>query len=97
MITTFDPVEEAAKAPRDKFYDAYLKMWKAEDIPAPLNELQSIQTWLNYLVNNGVEKTIETMRRRMILLANAAVKLNEEGPAAEADAGIYDNRPEMKS
>ena len=80
----------------EKFLTDHLRMWKDEGIPAPLNEIQSIQSWLRYLGEHGADGTKDAMRKRMILLAQAASELHKEGPEAEAAAGIYDNRPDMK-
>lgn len=80
----------------DKFLTDHLKFWKDSGIPAPGNELQSIQGWLTYLGEHGAEQTKDTMRKRMILLMEAANDLYEEGPAAEDAAGIYDNRPDLR-
>ena len=46
----------------------HLKLWKETTEAAPANELQSIAAWLRYLGGNTKEKTLETMRSRMILL-----------------------------
>ena len=78
-----------------KFLTDHLKLWEDLGIPAPVNELQSIYTWLGHLSQHGAEKTMETMRTRMLLLMRAANDLHDEGPAAEKAAGIYDNRPDM--
>jgi hypothetical protein len=70
---------------------AYLVFWKELNIPAPLNELQSIQGWLRYLGEHGLGATKSAMRKRMILLQNAAMDLHEAGKEAEDKAGIYQN------
>jgi hypothetical protein len=74
----------------------HLRLWKDSGIPAPANELQSIQGWLRYLGEHGAEGTKDAMRKRMILLMQAANELHDLGPEAEDAAGIYDNRPEMR-
>ena len=80
----------------DKFLTDHLRMWKDEGVEAPLNELQSIQAWLSCLGHHGLEETTNRMRARMLLLQNTAIELYAQGPEAEAKAGIYDNRPDMK-
>lgn len=80
----------------EKFLTDHLRMWKDEGIPAPLNELQSIAAWLSCLGEHGAESTMDRMRARMLLLMNAANELHAAGPEAEAAAGIYDNRPDLK-
>jgi hypothetical protein len=70
---------------------AYLVFWKELNIPAPLNELQSIQGWLRHLGEHGLGATKSAMRKRMILLQNAAMDLHEAGKEAEDKAGIYQN------
>jgi hypothetical protein len=47
-------------------------------------------------MEHGAEETLERMRNRRILLVNASMDLNALGPDAEAKAGIYDNRPDMR-
>jgi hypothetical protein len=74
----------------------HLRLWATSGVPAPANELQSIQAWLSYLSEHGSEKTMSTMRTRMLLLMNAASNLHEQGPEAEAEVGIYDQRPDMR-
>lgn len=78
------------------FLQAHLKLWKDSGIPAPANELQSIQGWLQYLGRHGAEETKSAMRKRMILLMQEAHTLYDEGPEAEDAAGIYEHRPEMR-
>ena len=78
------------------FLREHLRLWKDSGIPAPANELQSIQAWLQYLGQHGAEETKNAMRNRMILLMQAANELHAEGPQAEDEAGIYDNRPDMR-
>ena len=73
------------------FLTNYLRMWKAEGIEAPKNELQSLSAWLAYLGQHGAEKTKETMRTRMFLLTKTVDVLSEQGSKAEVVAGIYDN------
>ena len=80
----------------DKWLTDHLRLWKDEGVDAPLNELQSIAAWLRYLGEHGEKKTKETMRARMLLLMNASIDLHDQGPEAEAAAGIYDNRPDLK-
>lgn len=77
------------------FLREHLKLWKDAGIPAPANELQSIQGWLRYIGKNGVEETKKAMRNRMIILMEAANELHAEGQEAENAAGIYDDRPDM--
>lgn len=79
----------------NKFLAEHLKFWEDSGIPAPANELQSIQSWLSYLARNGAEETMKTMRSRMVLLMGAANDLHEAGPEAEDEVGIYDNRPDL--
>lgn len=74
----------------------HLRMWEDSGIPAPVNELQSIQSWLKYLGEHGAEETKSAMRKRMVLLMQAANELHEQGREAEDAAGIYDNRPDLK-
>lgn len=81
---------------RHDFLEEHLKLWKDSGIPAPANELQSIQTWLKHLSQHGDKETSSVMRTRMLLLLNAAQKLHEKGPEAEDKAGIYEHRPEMR-
>lgn len=80
----------------DNFLTDHLRMWKDEGIEAPLNELQSIQAWLSCLGQHGLEETKNRMRARMLLLMKTANNLHVAGPEAEAEAGIYDNRPDMR-
>lgn len=79
-----------------QFLIDHLKLWKDSGVPAPANELQSIQGWLRCLGENGAEKTADIMRKRMLLLMEAANDLHALGPEAEDAAGIYDNRPDMR-
>lgn len=81
----------------DDFLNQHLRVWRDSGVSAPLNELQSIDCWLRYLGEHGQEKTIETMQLRMMLLQDAAEKLHALGPEAEDAAGIYANRPEMRT
>jgi hypothetical protein len=81
----------------DKFLTDHLRLWKDEGVPAPLNELKSIEVWLSCLGHHGVEETKNRMRARMLMLGKAAYALNDQGPEAEDEAGIYDNRPDMKA
>lgn len=74
----------------------HLKMWKDEGVPAPLNELQSIQTWLSCLGTHGEEETKNRMHNRLLLLMTAAKELHKLGRIAEDAVGIYDNRPDMR-
>ena len=78
------------------FLNEHLKLWKDSGIPAPANELQSIQGWLRYLGQHGAEETKSAMRKRMVLLMQAANDLYKEGPEAEDAVGIYEHRPEMR-
>ena len=80
----------------DDFLNEHLKLWQDSGIPAPANELQSIQGWLQYLGQHGAEETKSAMRKRMVLLMQAANDLYKEGPEAEDAVGIYDNRPDMR-
>lgn len=73
------------------FLREHLVMWAASGIPAPVNELQSIQGWLGYM-GHGLEATADAMRKRMILLQNAANELDRAGEEAEREAGIYNDR-----
>lgn len=75
----------------------HLILWKDSGIPAPANELQSIAGWLQFLGEHGEAKTKDAMNKRIILLEQAAIELYEEGPEAEAAAGIYKNRPELNN
>lgn len=80
----------------DKLMADHLRIWKDSGVPAPLNELQSIQAWLQTLGEHGAEETMNRMRARMIMLMKAANELHKAGPEAEDAAGIYDNRPELR-
>ena len=79
----------------EDFLVDYLKMWKSDGIPAPLNELQSIAAWLRASCN--VEEMQNAMRLRMILLMKAVEAINEKGLDAEILAGIYANRPDLEA
>lgn len=79
-----------------KFLNDHLKLWMDSVVLAPLNEAQSIQAWLRVLGEHGAEETKNRMRARMLLLAEAARKLYEAGPEAEDEAGIYENRPDLR-
>jgi hypothetical protein len=76
-----------------KFLEDHLKLWKDLGIPAPENELQSIDAWLHHLCQHGEEETKKAMRKRMILLLQAANDLHARGPEAEDAAGIFERRP----
>jgi hypothetical protein len=78
------------------YISKYLKMWQDSGIPAPLNELQSMAGWLRYLGENGVEKTKETMQKRMLILMEVAGGIHDAGPYVEELAEIYKNRPDQK-
>jgi hypothetical protein len=78
----------------DEFLLQHLKMWKDLGIPAPLNELQSIEAWLQHLGRYGLEETKRVMRVRMVLLMSAANALHSKGP--EAEDIIYADRPDMR-
>lgn len=78
----------------DKFLIDHLKLWKQEGIPAPINELNSIAGWLEFLGKHGEEATKTTMRTRMLLLMTAASDLHKSGK--EDEFGIYENRPDLK-
>ena len=80
----------------DEFLAGHLKLWKDEGVPAPANELQSIQAWLSCLGNNGLEETKKRMRARMMLLMREANKINQLGTEVEDEIGIYDNAPEKR-
>jgi hypothetical protein len=80
----------------EDFLNEHLKLWKDEGIPAPVNELQSIQGWLRCLVQNGAEETADIMRKRILLLGQAAIDLHKAGPEAEDKVGIYENRPDLR-
>ena len=82
--------------PIDAFLIEHLRMWKDEGVPAPVNELQSIDAWLQCLQEHGAEETMNRMMMRRFLLIDAVIALNDAGPEAEEAAGIYDNRPDMK-
>lgn len=93
-IVEVEPTPRLRKG--DEFLIAHLKLWKDEGIPAPANELQSIQAWLACLGAHGAEETANRMRIRMTLLMRAAMDLHTSGVEAEDAAGIYTNRPEMR-
>jgi len=75
----------------DAFLTDNLRMWKASGIPAPLNEIQSINAWMERLKDVGAEETLKSMAARLVLLNRAAQELHAAGPEAEKTAGIYDN------
>src|ERR1035437_10239997 len=85
----------------DKAYEAFvrshLKLWKESGINAPINEGNSIQSWLRFLGSHTKEETLDVMRHRMILLMNAAQEVYDLGPETEDVIGIYDNRPDMRT
>jgi hypothetical protein len=85
--------EAALGVSRHAYLNDHLKCWIDEGLPAPVNELQSIQAWLRESIN--VPEMQRKMRQRMHLLANHAFQLNLGGPEAEAAAGIYDRRPAL--
>ena len=91
----YDLVKEGKEAV-DKFLADHLRMWKDEGVPAPVNEIQSIHAWWGMLKTHGEEETKKRMAARLILLQNAAEDLNARGPEAEAEAGIYDNRADLR-
>ena len=91
---TIRSVLGAAPVSKREFLNTYLKMWKSEGVPAPLNELQSIAAWLRESADPEAMK--EKMRKRMLLLEAQAVHLNTQGSDAEARVGIYENRPDLK-
>jgi len=87
--------DASAKEPRnsvDRFLTDHLRLWKDLGVPAPVNELQSIQAWLRHLGEHGPEKTKHAMRGRMTLLTKASIELHKAGPEAEDAAGIYNER-----
>lgn len=75
---------------------AHLKLWADSGIPAPANEVNSIQGWLRFLGSHTKEETLSTMRQRMVLLMQAANEVYAEGPSVEDAIGIYDNRPDLR-
>lgn len=77
------------------FLTEHLKLWQAENVPGPRNELQSISAWLKTLGMLGPEKTADAMRQRMLLLMHTAEALHGAGPEAEKAAGIYEKAPDM--
>jgi len=81
---------------REPFLEEHLKLWKDTGAPAPRNELQSIQAWLRTTCDVDYEGLKDMMRKRMILLMQAANELHAAGPEAEKTAGIYDEAPEMR-
>lgn len=87
-----------SKDPEIEYKDlvrAHLKLWAESNIPAPENELQSIQAWLRFSGSHTKEEIQNAMRKRMVLLMEAAQEVYDEGPEEEDRLGIYDNRPEM--
>ena len=75
-----------ARDPEVEYEDlvrAHLCFWKESGIPAPDNELQSIQSWLRFAGSHTKEELLSTLRQRMILLMQAANALHAEGPEAE--------------
>ncbi len=92
-----DPVnKDKTRQIYEHYVNAHLKLWAESGIPAPVNEVNSIQSWLMFLASNGKDKTIDTMRQRMNLLLNAAQKVHESGTDKEDEIGIYDNRPDLR-
>ena len=80
----------------DEFLTDHLRMWKDSGVPAPVNEVASIQAWMGTLKHKGAEETLRCMGARLVLLNRAAQELHAAGPEAEAEAGIYDNRPDQR-
>lgn len=89
-----DEIIETGKDGKDSINEMlykHLVLWKRSGVPAPVNELQSIQGWLRHLGDYGLEKTKSAMRKRMVLLQNASVDLFKKGPSEEDKVGIYKN------
>jgi len=80
---------------RDDFLEEHLKLWKDTGVKAPRNELQSIQAWLRTSCDMTYEELKDAMRKRMILLMQAANKLHTAGSEAEDKVGIYSEAPEL--
>jgi hypothetical protein len=80
------------KVDLQQFLVDHLKLWKDEGIPAPLNELQSIQSWLYTFGAHGQEETLNRMRQRMLILQAAAEAVHAQGEAFEDEVGIYEKR-----
>lgn len=76
--------------PLEQFLVDHLKLWKDLKVPAPLNELQSIVAWKNFLIDHTKEETVEAMVMRMLILQEAAVAIHNAEAADEL--GIYENR-----
>jgi hypothetical protein len=72
-----------------QFLADHLKLWAGTGEIGPGNELQSIQAWLRNSCGKTMEEVIDTMRKRMTLLMNAASAIHEGGPEAEDSYGIY--------
>ena len=82
---------------REPFLEEHLRFWKDSGIPAPRNELHSIQAWLRTIAGmKDIEEVKQVMRLRLVLLMEAANDLHDAGEAAIDEAGIYDNAPELK-
>lgn len=80
----------------EDFLIDHLKMWKDEGVPAPVNELQSIATWLRES-SYGLKQMQDKMRMRMLLLMKTANALDEQHNIDGAVlAGIYANRPDLE-
>jgi len=79
----------------NKILSQYLKLWMLEGMEAPVNELNSIQSWLATLSEHGKEETCNRMRQRILLLMHAANELNDLGRDAENIIGIYEHRPDL--
>lgn len=79
------------------YVKAHLKFWAESGVPAPENEIQSIQAWLRYSARHTKEEIQDTWRQRLILLEQAAQEVYAAGPDEEDRIGIYDNRPDMDS
>lgn len=76
---------------------AHLCFWAESKIPAPENEIQSIQAWLKFSGTNTKEQMQTAMRQRLLLLAKEAQNVYNEGPDEEDRIGIYNKRPDLKS
>jgi hypothetical protein len=80
----------------EDFLVDHLKMWKDSGVPAPVNELQSIATWLRES-SYGLEQMQNKMRQRMLLLMKTANALDKQhGIDGAVLAGIYANRPDLE-
>jgi hypothetical protein len=84
------------KAKYDDYVRSHLKMWAESGIPAPVNEGNSIQSWMSYLGSHTKDQTLDTMLQRMLLLMDAANEAHDLGHEVEDAIGIYDNRPDLK-